>query len=387
MSIYKELGVHRVVNASFALTRLGGSALSKDLLEAMEEANKSYVYMWDLIKKGGETIADACGAEAGWITSGAFNALVLAAASAMAGKDPERMRRLPDTTGMKNEIIIQRANRLLLYDRSMEVPGAKFVQVGDESWGCTAELMENAINDKTAAIHHVIAGSLRPSVLSVEETVKVAHRHGVPVILDVSGMTYPLDGLTKYVKMGVDVACYGGKYVGGPNSTGFCIGKKGLIEAIALHSFIGAEAGPLEQGGYYRSIGRGYKLDRQEVVALIVAFKKWLKMDHEKERIEPAWEKAHYIENGIKDLPGLKDVELSYLPPNGKGVAYHTMGLNLIFNKKTMQEVRDIIMSLREDDPEIWVRGGRSNSFAINCINLLPGDEKHIVERFKKIFG
>jgi len=110
-------------------------------------------------------------------------------------------------------------------------------------------------------------------------------------------------------------------------------------------------------------------------------------MDHEKERIEPAWEKAHYIENGIKDLPGLKDVELSYLPPNGKGVAYHTMGLNLIFNKKTMQEVRDIIMSLREDDPEIWVRGGRSNSFAINCINLLPGDEKHIVERFKKIFG
>jgi len=108
MSIYKELGVKRVVNASFALTRLGGSALSKDVMKAMDEANESYVPMWDLITRGGEIIAEACEAEAGWITTGAFNALVLAAASAMAGKDPEKMRRLPDTTGMKNEIIIQR---------------------------------------------------------------------------------------------------------------------------------------------------------------------------------------------------------------------------------------------------------------------------------------
>ena len=91
MSIYSELGVKRVVNASFALTRLGGSSLSKEVLKAMEEANKSYAYMWDLIKRGGEIIADACGAEAGWITSGAFNALVLSAAACMAGKDPEKM--------------------------------------------------------------------------------------------------------------------------------------------------------------------------------------------------------------------------------------------------------------------------------------------------------
>ena len=221
MSIYQKLGVKRVVNAGFLFTRLGGSTLHPTVLAAMEEANENWAPMWDLIKRGGEIIAEACGAEAGWITSGAFNALVLASAAAMAGKDPEKMRRLPHSENMKNEIIIQRANRLYLYDRSMEVPGGHFVQVGDESWGCTPELMEQAINEKTAAIHHVLTGRLRPGVLSVEETIKIAHRHGVPVILDIAGMTYPTEILSKYVKMGVDVACYGGKYVGGPNSTGF----------------------------------------------------------------------------------------------------------------------------------------------------------------------
>jgi len=390
MSIYKELGVKRVVNASFFLTRLGGSVLTEEVLEAMEEANKSYVYMWDLIKRAGEIIAEATGAEAAWITPGAFAGLVSSAAACIAGSDPEKMRRLPYTTGMKNEIIIQRANRLLLYDRSMEVPGGRFVFVGDERHGCTPELMENAITDRTAAIHHAITGRLRPGVVSIEDTVKLAHDHGVPVILDAAGMTYPLDGLSKFTKMGVDLVCYGGKYVGGPNSTGFVQGRKDLIEALALHTFIGAEAGPLGQGGFYRSVGRGYKLDRQEVIALIVAFKRWMEMDHEKERFEPAWERAHRIEKSIKDLPGLKDVKLSYTPPSGKGCGYHTLGLHLTFETKTPQEVSKIVMSLREDDPEIWVRGGfgaATNSFGINTLPLVPGDEGIVVERFKKIFG
>lgn len=387
MSIYGELGVKRVVNAAFALTRLGGSSLSKEALEAIQEANKSYVSMWDLIKRTGEIIAEANGAEAAWVTPGAFSGLVSSAAACIAGKDPEKMRRLPDTAGMKNEIIIQRANRLYVYDRAMEVPGGRFVFVGDERWGCTPELMEAAINDRTAAIHHAITGTLRPGLVSIEDTVKIAHDHGVPVILDAAGMTYPLDGLRKFTEMGVDLACYGGKYVGGPNSTGWVQGRKDLIEALSLHTFIGAEAGPLEQGGFYRSIGRGYKLDRQEVVALVVAFRRWLKMDHEKERFEPAWEMARHIERGIRGLPGLKDATIGYVPPSGKGCRYHTLGLQLSF-RKSDEEVSNIVKSLREDDPEIWVRyWGQGTGFVINTLNLLPGDEDTIVERFKKIFS
>jgi len=388
MSIYGELGVKRVVNASFALTRLGGSTFTKEVLKAMEEANKSYAYLWDLIKKGGEIIAEGCGAEAGWITSGAFNALVLSAAACIAGRDPEKIRRLPDTSGMKNEVIIQRANRMLIYDRAMQVPGGRFVCAGDERWGCTPELLEAAITENTVAFHYVITGTPKPRVVSIEDTVKVAHKHDIPVILDCAGMTYPLDELTKYAKMGVDLACYGGKYVGGPNSTGFVVGRKDLVEAVALHSFIGHEAGPLEQGGFYRGIGRGYKLDRQEVVALLVAFKRWLVMDHEKERFEPAWKRTQYIERRIKKLPGLKGVEMTYVPESGEGSDYHKIGLNLDFKGRTEKEVQDIIQSLRVDDPEIWVRyGGFGNSFIINCLTLLPGEEKILVERFTKIFG
>ncbi len=388
MSIYKELGVKRVVNASFALTRLGGSSLSNEILKAMEEANKSYVYLWDLIKRGGEIIAEGCEAEAGWITSGAFNGLVLSAAACIAGNDPEKIRRLPDTTGMKNEIIIQRANRILIYDRAMQVAGGKFVFVGDERWGCTPDLMEVAINEKTAAITHVIIDTDKPRIVTIEQTVEVAKKYDIPVILDCSGMTYPLDGLTKFAKMGVDLACYGGKYVGGPNSTGFIVGRKDLIDTIALHSFIGHEAGPKEQGGFYRGIGRGYKLDRQEIVALLVAFKRWLDMDHEKERIEPAWKRTKYIEKRIKRLPGLKGVEITYIPKNGKGVDYHKIGLNLNFKEHTEKEVQGIVKRLRIEDPEIWVRyGGSGESFGLNCLMLLPGEEKIVVERFIKIFS
>ncbi len=388
LSIYDKLGVKRVVNASFALTRLGGSILDAEILDVMAEANKSYCYLWDLEKRAGEVISEVTGAEAGWVTPGAFSGLVLSAAVCIAGNDYEKMRRLPDTTGMKNEIIIQRCNRLLVYDRSMEVPGGKFVFVGDERWGCTPNLIEKAITDKTAAIHYAALMRPRREVAPIEAVVEVAHNHGVPVIVDAAGMTWPLEGLSRYTDMGCDMVCYGGKYVGGPNSTGFVIGKKDLVDAVALHSFIGAEAGPLEQGGYWRSIGRGYKLDRQEIVALVVALQRWVKLDHEKVRFKPAWEKVHYIEDEIKGLKGLAGVRYDYVPPSGKGCGYHTIGLQLNFDKKTEAEVEAMVNSLRIDNPEIWVRyWGTGNSFMINCLNLVDGDEKIIAERFKKVFG
>lgn len=388
MSIYKDLGVKRVVNAAFALTRLGGSTLPDEVLRAMEEANGSYCSLWELTERAGEIIAEITGAEAAWVTPGAFSGLVLSAAACIAGKDPEKMRSLPDTAGMRNEIIIQRNNRLLVYDRSMEVPGGRFVFVGDERWGADPEMIEDAITEKTAAIHYAALMRPRPEVLPIEEVVRVAHNNGVPVIVDAAGMTWPLEGLHKFTDMGCDLVCYGGKYVGGPNSTGFVIGRKDLIEAVALHSFLGAESGPDERPGFWRSIGRGYKLDRQEIVGLVVALRRWVTMDHEKERFRPAWERVRYIERGIRGLKGLQGVRFSYVPENGEGCGYHTIGLDIAFEEKTTSEVNRIVQSLKEEDPEIWVRyWGTSNDFIINTLNLQPGEEETIVERFRKLFG
>ena len=125
MSIYEGIGVKRVINAAFCLTVLGGSTLSKEVIEATTEANRYFVEMRDLCTKVGEIIAGITGAEAAYPTTGAFGALVLAAAACIAGKDTDKMRRLPDTTGMKNEVIIQR-NLRIVFDRAMEVPGGKF---------------------------------------------------------------------------------------------------------------------------------------------------------------------------------------------------------------------------------------------------------------------
>ena len=389
MSIYSRYGAKRVVNAAFHLTRLGGSTLTPKVLKAMEEANESYVYMWDLIEKGSQHIAEKIKAPAAWITSGAFNALVLAAATCMAGADPEKMRILPQTDGMKNEFIIQRSARLLVYDRSIEVAGGKFVFVGDENWGCTPEQIENAITEKTAGIHYAYpAMGPNPTICPLEKVIEIGKRHGVPVIVDGAGMTYPKDVQSKFMEMGVDLVAVGGKYVGGPNSTGYIYGRKDLVEAIGLHSFIGAEAGPKEQSGFYRSLGRGYKLDRQEIIGLLVAFDEWMEMDHDKERFQPAWEKTRYIEKGIKDLPGLKNARMEYYPKSGKGTGYHTIGLRVMLDDLNVAETNKLIRKMREGDPEVWVRNwGKSNDFIINAINLQHGDEKAIVKRFKELFS
>jgi D-glucosaminate-6-phosphate ammonia-lyase len=387
MSIYSELGVKRVINASFALTRLGGSTISSEVQEAMNEANKSYCNMWDLLQRGGKIIADSTGAEAAWITSGAFSALVLGAAACIAGKNPEKMRCLPDTSGMKNEFIIQRNNRLWVYDRAMEVAGGKFVFVGDENWGCGVDEFEAAITDKTAGIHYAYPTSPKRGVPLLKDLIKMAHNHGIPVIVDAAGMTYPVGNFKWFVDMKADIVAFGGKYVLGPNSTGFAIGRRDLIEAMALHSFIGVESGPDETPGKWRSIGRGYKLDRQEIIGLIVAFKRWMALDHEADRISPAWKRAFYIEKRIRKLPGLKGARISYIPNSGRGIAYNTIGLNISILDKGIDEVTAIVKKLREGDPEVWVRyGGDSNNFAINTLMLLPGQEKELIKRFEEVF-
>jgi hypothetical protein len=111
-------------------------------------------------------------------------------------------------------------------------------------------------------------------------------------------------------------------------------------------------------------------------------------LDHEKERFKPAWEKVRYIENGIKDLPGLKDARMVYYPKSGEGTGYHTIGLRVIFDDLSIQETNKIVRKMREGDPEIWVRyWGNSNDFIINTMSLQPGDKEILVERFKELFG
>lgn len=387
-SMYKELGVRRVINGQFPVTRLGGSVLPQEVLDAMVEANLNWCSMWELEEKAGDAIAKICGAEAAHLTSGAYAALVLSAAACMAGKDPEKMRRLPDSAGMRNEILIQRNLRGAepgMYDRSMEVAGGKLVEVGDEKRGAREAELEAAIGEKTAAIHFMVPDfpDSRTDIIPLQRVIEIGHKRGIPIIVDAAGQTYPTELLTRFTQMGADLVCYAAKYVHGDNSAGWVCGKKDLVEAVALHSFIGQEAGGYQpRAGHYKSVGRGYKLDRLQVVGTVVALQRWMTMDHHRLRIEPALKRAENLRNLLNDLSG---IELSAFPDRlVEGIGYHRLGLRLIFPNRTAADVTGLQDKLREMDPSVWVYA-LGNSLAVNCLLLADGDERLVAESIRKL--
>ena len=366
--IYGDLGVRKVINARGHLTVLGGSILSPKVTEAMMEANRSYVEMDELQVASGRIVAEITGAEAGHVTSGACAALALGTAACMTGGDFEKIERLPDTSGMKNEIIIQKGLRVK-YDRCLTVPGAKLIEVGDES-GATSEQIEAAIGPKTAAIHYLAPG-MGAGVVTLEEIIRIAKRHGVPVIMDAAAQVYPVENLRKYVAMGADLVCYGGKYFHAPNSTGILCGRKDLVEAAALQDFIGFEVKGI------RAFGRPMKLDRQEIIAVVVALREWVAMDHQA-RFEGYDRKVSYL---MRELKGISDVELIPMPEEA-GLA---TGLHITLDEKSLGKTAlEVAKALRDGDPRIWVRC-QADTIAVWAGTLVDGDEQIIAERLKSL--
>lgn len=368
MSVYQQLGVKRVVNAMGHMTLLGGSILAREVLDAMVEANTCYVDMKELLEQAGKVVAEITGAEAGHVTSGTAAALVLATAACMTGKDREKIERLPNTDGMKNEVIIQKRLRMK-YDRCVTIPGAKLVEVGDEM-GTTQEQLEAAINRRTAAIHS-LATAVREGVVPIGEVVSIGKKHGVPIIVDAAGQTYPIENLRKYTTIGADLVCYGGKYFGAPNSTGIVCGRKDLVEAAALQGFIGFEASG------YRTLGRAMKVDRQEVVAVVVALRRWVSMDHES-RFKVCDSRGKRIITGLKGVDG---VELTPIL-GGTGLA---VGVRVTLSaEKLGVKAESLAQKLRGGDPSIWL-SFHENTLSLYTGTLVDGDEKILVDRLREL--
>jgi seryl-tRNA(Sec) selenium transferase len=155
----------------------------------------------------------------------------------MTGDDPEKMELIPDTSGMPNEFIIQRQLRVR-YDRSMTIPGGKLVVIGDDN-GTNCRQLEEAIGPNTAGIHYLAPGKPESGALPIEDVIDIGHSKNIPIIVDAAGQVYPIENLSKYVKMGADLVAYGAKYFGSVNSSGMLTGRKELIEIARTHSLIG----------------------------------------------------------------------------------------------------------------------------------------------------
>jgi D-glucosaminate-6-phosphate ammonia-lyase len=335
--IYRELGGTPVINAMGHVTLLGGSSLSPRVLEAVEQANKVYIPLAELEEKAGQAIANMLGVEGAYVTSGAFSALVLACAACMAGDDPRKIEQLPDTTGMKNEFVIQKRQRYW-YDRSITTAGGKIIEAGDDR-GTTERQLEAAIGPRTAALYAFAQGS-QEGIVPIEAIVRVARAHDLPVVIDAAGEVYPTDKLSMYAKMGADLVAYGAKYIGAPHSTGMLIGSRDMINKAAKQSFISYESNQV------RSLGRGMKIDRQEIIAVVAALREWLTTDHE-ERLARFDARINVITRALRGVKGVT------LTPTREHVL--DWGVKVEWDESVVKKTSaQVLEALKQGEPSIW---------------------------------
>jgi L-seryl-tRNA(Ser) seleniumtransferase len=280
---------------------------------------------------------------AAYVTSGAGSALTLASAAIMAGEDDDKIQQLPDTTGMKNEILIQCRQRYW-YDRCLELAGATLVEYGSEE-GTTREDLENAIGPNTAATHFFMTEQFPDDkILQLEEVIEIGHANDIFVTVDAAGQIFPLENFGKYVRMGADFQCIAAKYLGATQSSGLALGSEKMIAAIGKQSFIGYESRRI------RGIGRPHKVDRQEIMGVVAAVRRWFTMDHET-RLATIEQECATI---MKPLEGLPGVEVTMM---GNTIGHQPFGVELKLDKDATGYTTDELVDvLKDGDPRIWVR-------------------------------
>ena len=372
--IYQELGAKPVINAIGSVTMLGGSTPVPEVKEAMEQADRAYIPLMELEEKAGEAIARMVNVPAAYITSGAGSALTLATAAFMAGDDDSKIQQLPNTTGMKNEILIQRRQRYW-YDRCLQLAGAKLVEFGSDQ-KTTRQDLERAIGPNTAAVHYyAVEQAPDPEALSLEDTIEVARSQGVPVMVDSAGQIYPLENLGKYVRMGADFQCIAAKYMSAPQSTGLALGTGEMIRKLSLQSFVSYE------GRRVRGIGRPQKVDRQEIVGAVAAVRRWMTMNHE-ERLAYAERQTRTILAPLQGITGVKAQPIDNI------VGHVPYGLTLEVDPSvTGLTVHDVVARLKKGDPPIWTRVRDGERWiAIHVFGLNQGEDQIVGQRIAELF-
>lgn len=282
---FASMGLRPVINAAAHPSRLGGTRLAPEVVSAMVAASQTFVPIAEMQARASELIADFTGAEAGCVASGADACLTLAAAACIAGDDPAAMDQLPDTTGLRNEVVVHRAQRMS-FDHALRLAGARLVEFGyltpSSGAGAYRWQMEAAITERTAACFYV--GIVGESLLDFESFVAVAHGRGLPVIVDAAPTQMPPENFRRWIDLGADlVACAGGKFIGGPAATGFLAGRRDLVRAATLqqqdafvHPLVYSEPFGAGEGAAeppHQGIGRVLKVGREELAGLMAALR------------------------------------------------------------------------------------------------------------------
>ena len=265
---FKELGVRPFINAAGTYTRLTASLMPPEVIDAIAWSSKRYVDIVALQNAVGERIAGLLGVEAAMVTSGAAGALTVGTAACLTGTDQEKILRLPDLTGMKSEVLVQKAHRYG-YDHAVRACGVRMVEIE------TVEELERAAGPKSAMMLFFNDADPRGKI-KVEEWARLGKKLGIPTFNDAAADVPPVENFSRYIKMGYDLVTFsGGKGIMGPQSAGLLLGRKDLIEAARLNT-----------SPYSDSVARGMKVNKEEMLGMMVAVELYLKRNHEADRRE-----------------------------------------------------------------------------------------------------
>jgi L-seryl-tRNA(Ser) seleniumtransferase len=361
-NIYDRLGVRTRINAKGTYTYLTGSLVPPEVVRAMQEAAEHYVYLEELQVAAGKQIAAWLGVEAAIVTSGAAGAMTLATAACVAGKDPDKIRRIPDTSGMKTEVVVQKSHRNG-FDHAVRNAGVRLVEVE------SLEEAEGAINANTAMLYYSnFAQNL--GHISLDQWVALGKKHNIPTFNDAAADVPPLSHLSDYNKMGFDLVAFsGGKGLRGPQCAGLLLGRKDLIEAALLNN------NPNED-----TIGRTMKVGKEEIAGMYAAVERYLKVDHEQEW--RTWEnKLGRIERGVSSIPSVRTER--YVPD----IANHVPHVRVMWDEAALSlSYKDCASKLEEADPSIvCLVDDERKALGFTAYMMQPGDELIVARRLKSV--
>ena len=362
---YEELGVPTVINCEGTMTMLGGSLPHPELEAVMFQAGKHFVSIPDLEVAAGNRIAQMLKLPDGYtalVTSGAAAAIQSGLAGILTGDNEALIRQIPDLTGMKSEVIIQKSHRNP-FDHQLRTTGVKLVEIE------TREQLRRAVNDRTAMMHFSNFANAAGQI-KVDEWVKLGKQYNIPCMNDAAADTPPVSHLWDYANMGYDLITFsGGKAIRGPQCAGLLLGRKDLV-AYAL----------LNNSPHEDTIGRSQKVGKEEIIGMVKALELFLAEDHD--ALAKEWQsRLEGISQQITKIPG---VSTSFFVPD---IANHVPHMHIAWDAKISLTPQDASKLLRGSKPSIVIGGGESRpGLSMNSFMLQPGEDKIVAEQLVKMF-
>ena len=356
----RELGVRPFINAAGTYTAMTASLMPEEVMDAINYASKHYVMLDELHDKVGERIAKLVQAEGAMVTSGAASALTLGTAAVLTGGDNQKMVDLPNLANMKSEVIMQKSHRFG-YDHAVRNCGVQIVEVE------TREDLERAVNPKTAMMLFYNNNN-KEGRIQDEEFVQLGKKHGIPTFNDAAADVPPVENLWKYTKMGFDlVAISGGKGIRGPQSAGMLLGRKDLIEAARKNA---------PPNG--NTVGRGMKVNKEEMLGMLAALELYVEKDHAKEQRD--FEKrAEEIKKAAGSVPG---VTAEIFVPE---VANHVPHVRITWDAAALGiRANEVVRALRDGEPSIGARS-EGPAIVVGVWMMRPGEDKIVGKRLRQV--